>query len=195
MSKKSDKNGIASAFGKKAFNEEVQVAMPTRTAMSIDHAFNNTPQIRPFATNATPDDHLSWFSLEQFSNDIREMIFGMATSLKESVVLIENLGGVTNLSEFSRSVASANADMERFTNEFLAIRAQHEGLNGIITDAEAHTKYNMIMENYISFQALFSGAMHHTMINFTEYSLMAKDAAIARLQNATPEKQTGDQHA
>ncbi len=192
MSKKSEKNGIASAFGKKSLNEEVQVAMPTRTAMSIDHAFNNTPQIRPFATNPSQDDHLSWYSLEQFSNSVREMIFGMATSLRDSIVLIENLGGITDLGEFSRSCASANADMERFTNEYLAIRALHEGMNGIITDAEEHTRYNAIMENYISFQALFSGAMHHTMINFTEYSLIAKDAAIARLKNT--EVTQGEQH-
>ena len=177
---------------KKLLAEDVKVAMPTRAAMSIDHAFNKSPQIRPFATNSTVDDQLSWYSMESFSNDVREMIYGMANSLRDSVTLVSNLGGVTNVDEFTRSVKSANADMERFTNEFLAIRSQHEDLNGFITTAEEHTKYNAIMENYISFQALFSGAMHHTMINFTEYSLQAKDAAIARIKNAGTEPVTAE---
>ena len=83
-------------------------------------------------------------------------------------------------------VEKTNHDFQKFISDYEKIRARHMGKSGFIESSHDLALSLSVFEDYQQFRAFFDGAMHHTLISFTEYALEAKDRAL-KLQSEQSE--------
>lgn len=170
---------IDKAMGNKQ-DADIRVVMPTPIAAAVSHAVGGgQPASLRYSQDAeSKNEQLNWYQIEDFSNTVGNMIAQTAQEFKATIDLVNSVKHVADMARFNASVVTASGDLERFTEDFIKVKAKHEAEHGFITTAEARMKYFAIYEDYRALAAFFQGTMHHTLIEFTEFALDAKDKLI-----------------
>lgn len=161
-------------------NADIRVVMPTPMASAVASAIGGgQPQALRYSKEAeSKNEQLNWYQIEDFSNTVGDMIAQTAQEFKATIDLVNSVKHVADMARFNASVVTASGDLERFTEDFVKVKTKHEGEHGFIETAEGRMKYFAIYEDYRALAAFFQGTMHHTLIEFTEFALDAKDKLI-----------------
>lgn len=163
--------------------KNMKITMPSKISNSVSEAFNGQA-MNPVVEFPGGESHLSWYDLESLKNSILELFSTTASQFDETVQLIKEVGGVSRIDEYNRTVATACNDLERYSSELAVIMAEHANRHGFVDNAADHTLYMTIFEKYQSFASYFQAALHHVMISMTDFALEAeaRRAALAKEQ-------------
>lgn len=157
--------------------ENVKMLFPKPVAAVVGDLFHNAPQT--IVTEGDPNNvpKQSWEQLSDISAAIGESIAQMASDIHTTVEMVKQLG-CDHIREFNAVVEKTNQDFQKFIGDYEKIRARHVGKSGFIESSQDLALSLSVFEDYQQFRAFFDGAMHHTLISFTEYALEAKDRAL-----------------
>ena len=178
MGQKAKLKSIEKAGALAVGESDIRVVMPTAAANAVHSAIGGGGQIQPLVYNAEKEareGQMNWHQIEDLSNTIGNMIGQTAEQFQETIVMVQSIGHVEDMARFKANVQVTMEDLSRFTDEFILIKARHEGKTGFITEAQERMAYLAIFEDYHALSAYFQGTMHHKLIEFTEYALNAKD--------------------
>jgi len=128
----------------------------------------------------------TWEELNEISEAIANQISTIASEVHETAQLVRHYG-CTHVREFNIAVEAVNRDLNKFTDDFIKIRNQHNTKHGIVRSNDELSLCINLFENYQQFSAHLNGTMQHTLITFTEFALEAKDRAQAKLDKENAE--------
>lgn len=177
---------IASATGLKQHESRIRVVMPNPIANAVAKEIGGQPMpaLRYDEEAEQRNSQFNWHQLEELMNEISSMIATTANEFGRTIKIIKMAGKISDQPRFLANVKVTMEDLDKFTDEFMQIKAKHEGKNGFIETAEDRMLYLSVFEDYRALATYFQGTMHHKMIEFTEYALDAKDALVAATATA-----------
>lgn len=132
----------------------------------------------------------SWNMLTKLKTEIGNYIGQMAEDINTSVEMVKMVG-CDHIEEFNVAVNATNNDFQNFIKDFNSVAKKHEGREGIIKNPNDLALSMQIFEDYNQFRAKFEGTMHHALINFTDYSLEARDRMVAAEQAKVAQAEGG----
>lgn len=186
MGQKAKNKSIDKACPLAGQESKVRVVMPKMAAKAVGMAMGNSPMpalVYDPEKEAT-NSQMNWHQIEDLSNSIATMISETAQQFQTTIQMVQDIGHVEDMARFTANVKVTMEDLEKFTEEFIKVKAQHEGKSGFITEAADRMAYLSIFEDYHALSAYFQGTMHHKLIEFTEYALNAKDKLVAAQEKA-----------
>lgn len=166
--------------------ENVKMLFPKPVAAIVGDLYHNAPQTIIAEGDPNHTAKQSWEQLNDISLAIGQGIAQMASDIHTTVEMVKQLG-CDHIREFNAVVEKTNQDFQKFIGDYEKIRARHIGKSGFIETGPDLALSLSVFEDYQQFRAFFDGAMHHTLISFTEYALEAKDRAL-KMQSEQPEK-------
>lgn len=165
--------------------ENVKMLFPKPVAAIVGDLYHHAPQTIIVEGNPEHVAKQSWEQLNDISMAIGQGIAQMASDIHTTVEMVKQLG-CDHIREFNAVVEKTNHDFQKFISDYEKIRARHMGKSGFIESSHDLALSLSVFEDYQQFRAFFDGAMHHTLISFTEYALEAKDRAL-KLQSEQSE--------
>lgn len=186
MNKKVRNSSIAGAFaGSHLPNQNQKALMPTPIGVRISDAFGDNHGAKPIFFNQKEEianTETNWYGLEDLYNTFAENIIVTARDVQDLVNSITATGYFDDPKyknerlRFATLTQGFSIDISRFTDELNLIKELHADKHGFVPKAE-YTLYLGIFEKYQSFIVLFDSTKHHTVIEFTNYALDAKNYA------------------
>jgi hypothetical protein len=163
-------------------NNVLKMVKPSIGASLVAAAFPNV-QARSLVTQGDVNkaSQQTWEELNEISEAIASQIGTIASEIHETTQLVRRYG-CTHVREFNIAIEAANRDLNKFTDDFIKIREQHNTKHGIVRNNDDLSLCINLFENYQQFSAHLNGTMQHTLITFTEFALEAKDRAQAMLE-------------
>lgn len=177
MGQKAKNKSIDKAGSLAGRESNVRVVMPNLAAKAVQSALGVQPMpaLVYNPEKEASESQMNWHQIEDLSQTIAAMISETAQQFQTTIQMVQNIGHVEDMARFSANVKVTMEDLEKFTDEFIKVKTQHEGKTGFITEAADRMAYLSIFEDYNALSAYFQGTMHHKLIEFTEYALNAKD--------------------
>jgi len=177
MGQKAKNKSIDKAGSLAGREANVRVVMPNLAAKAVQSALGVQPMpaLVYNPEKEASESQMNWHQIEDLSHSIASMISETAQQFQTTIQMVQNIGHVEDMARFTANVKVTMEDLEKFTEEYIKVKAKHEGKTGFITEAADRMAYLSVFEDYNALSAYFQGTMHHKLIEFTEYALNAKD--------------------
>lgn len=187
MGQKAKNKSIDKAGSLAGREANVRVVMPNLAAKAVQSALGVQPMpaLVYNPEKEASESQMNWHQIEDLSHSIASMISETAQQFQTTIQMVQNIGHVEDMARFTANVKVTMEDLEKFTEEYIKVKAKHEGKTGFITEAADRMAYLSVFEDYNALSAYFQGTMHHKLIEFTEYALNAKDKLLEAESKAT----------
>lgn len=128
----------------------------------LDQLFKNA------GISKKPENAQSWNQLVTMYNAVAEYIYTMGVEINNAIKII-NLLGITSNKELETNIICLKNDLETYTSDLLAIRARHQGKEGLVADGDDLVLCLSCYEDYFALNERARSNMFPIILTVTEF--------------------------